>query len=226
MDYRDKISIVIPALNEGQGIRGIVEKSLAHSSEVLVVDGHSGDGTAEQAAAAGATVFQDSGEGKGAAVRLGIEKASREIVVLMDADGSHEPDDIPELVQPILDGHVHMVIASRILGGSEDYFLDFNNLVRQVGGQLTTCLVNMKFHVRLTDIHNGFRAISRQVATDLKLSSRQFEIEEEMVIRCLKKKYKICEVSSHEYARKWGASKLPTYKGWRILFRFIKELLF
>lgn len=223
--YRNEITIVIPSLNEAEGIEGIVNNCLDHSSEVLVLDGNSTDGTTEIAADSGATVFTVSSGGKGSAVRLGIEKATRGIVVFIDADGSHDTDDIPKLVEPILDGRADMAIASRLLGGSEDFYLDYNNLVRQFGSQLTTCMVNMKYHVQLTDIHNGYRAIARKAAIDLKLTSKEFEIEEEMVIRCLKNKYKIVEVSSHEHARKWGKSKLPTRKGWRIMFRFMREIV-
>lgn len=221
-----KVSIVIPTRNEAQGIADIVRRTREHGDEVLVIDGSSTDGTAELAAQSGAKVFQDNGKGKGDGLRVGIEKASHEILVFIDADGSHEIDDIPKLIPPIQNGEADMVVASRVKGGSDDFYIDFNNLVRQVGSQVATFLVNHRFRVQLTDIQNGFRAIKKDVAQDLKLTSNNFEIEEEMVIRCLKKKYRIHEVASHEYARQWGASKLMTSMGWGMLYKLLKELYF
>ena len=226
MESDGKISIVIPTRNEAEGIADIVAKTLAFGDEVIVIDGHSADDTAELAGRAGAKVFQDNGRGKGDGLRVGIEKASFGILVFMDADGSHEIEDIPKLVAPIRAGTADMVVGSRVKGGSDDFFINFDNLIRQVGSQFATYLVNRKFHATLTDIQNGFRAIKRSVALDLNLSSNDFEIEEEIVIRCLKKKYRIAEIDSHEYARKWGASKLQTRKGWRMLYKLIRELLF
>jgi dolichol-phosphate hexosyltransferase len=221
-----KVSIIIPTRNEAHGIAGIIEKIKKYGDEVIVIDGHSTDGTAELAASAGAKVFSDNGKGKGDGLRVGIEKASHEVLLFIDADGSHEIDDIPKVLQPVLSGEADMVVASRVKGGSDDFYLNFDNLIRQIGSQLATYLVNRKFHAKLTDIQNGFRAIKKNCAEELKLTSNNFEIEEEMIIRCLKKKHRISEVASHEFERQWGTAKLRTGMGWSILYKLIAELYF
>lgn len=223
---KNKISIIIPTKNEAEGIFQILEGVKPFVDEIVVIDGHSTDDTTKIAQQLGATVFSDDGKGKGAGLRLGIRQATYEYIVFMDADGSHEPKDIPKLVQPLFDNEADMVVASRVKGGSDDFFLDFDNLIRQVGSQIATFLVNWKFKAKLTDIQNGFRAIKKDVASSLSLTSNDFEIEEEMVIRCLKKGFRINEIVSHEYARKWGVSKLNTGKGWKMLYKLFRELFF
>jgi hypothetical protein len=79
--------------------------------------------------------------------------------------------------------------------------------------------------VDLTDIQNGFRAIRKEVASKLGLEADDFDIEEEMVIKALKKGYRVSEVPSHEYERKWGKSKLSTWKGWKFVWRLFVELI-
>ena len=216
--------MIIPAKNEAVGIASIVEQARVYAEEVIVVAADMVDRTAEISRQAGAVVFEDRGCGKGAALRIGIENATRDILVFADADGSHLFADISDLVEPIIANRADLVVASRIKGGSDDFHLDFDNLVRQVGSQIVTYLTNRRFGVELTDILNGFRAIRRELALQLPLTFRDFEVEPEMVIACLKKGMRVAEIASHESARQWGESKLNTAKGWRILYRILKEL--
>lgn len=183
-----------------------------YADEVLVIDGHSTDGTGELANQAGARVIQDNGSGKGAAIRLGIAEAQGEVIVFMDADGSHDPISIPPLVEPIVRGEADLVIASRHLGGSDEWRGDLDTYVRSVGCGIITIAMNYRWNVRVTDVLNGFRAIRRSVALALDLKANDFDIEQHMVARCIKKGYRIREVPSHECVRKWGRSKLPTYR--------------
>lgn len=226
MADRKKITVVIPAKNEAEGIAGLLKKIKPHCDEMLVVDGHSTDDTRELAEKAGARVILDNKKGKGGGLRIGIKEARGDIIVFIDADGSHDPDDIPKLVAPIINDGLDMVIGSRNQGGSDEFKMDFENLIRQVGSDLATTAVNYRWGVDLTDIQNGFRAAKTEMLRDLHLTANDFDIEEEMVMKALKKKYKISEIASHESARKWGSSKLSTLKAWKFLVRLVREMIF
>jgi len=220
-----KVTAVIPAKNEEEGIEKIIKNVSRFVDEVLVVDGHSKDKTRQIAKECGAKVVLDGGKGKGDGIRTGIRKAKGDIIVFIDADGSHNPKDIPKLIKPIKNGEADLVVASRAKGGSDEVRLDLDGLFRQIGSEIAAILVNFRWRANLTDIQNGFRAIRRKTALALKLESDGFEIEEEMIMKCLKRGVRIMEVAGHEYQRRWGVSKLPTTQAWRFLLRLFKELL-
>ncbi|HEX9903054.1 MAG TPA: glycosyltransferase family 2 protein, partial [Acidobacteriota bacterium] len=115
-----KTTVVIPAKNEEQSIGKIIAKCRKYAQEILVVDGHSRDSTARVARRLGARVVQDNGLGKGDGIRVGIQEAKGDILVFIDADGSHDPNDIPELIKPIKQGQADMVVGSRGMGGSDE----------------------------------------------------------------------------------------------------------
>ncbi len=108
------------------------------------------------------------------------EVAKGDIIVLIDADGSHEPRDIPRLTRPIIRNEADLVVASRIKGGSDEFFINVSGLVRQGGGDLIAAVINYRFKTNLTDILNGFRAIRRSTALKIKLKADDFDIEHEM----------------------------------------------
>jgi len=220
-----KVTAVIPAKNEEEGIEKIIKNVSRFVDEVLVVDGHSKDKTRQIAKECGVKVVLDGGKGKGDGVKTGIRKAKGDIIVFIDADGSHNPKDIPKLIKPIKNGEADLVVASRAKGGSDEVRLDLDGLFRQIGSEIAAILVNFRWRANLTDIQNGFRAIRKKTALALKLESDGFEIEEEMIMKCLKRGVRIMEVVGHEYQRKWGVSKLPTIQAWRFLLRLFKELL-
>jgi len=220
-----KVTAVIPAKNEEEGIEKIIKNVSRFVDEVLVVDGHSKDKTRQIAKECGAKVVLDGGKGKGDGIRTGIRKAKGDIIVFIDADGSHNPKDIPKLIKPIKNEKADLVVASRAKGGSDEIRLDLDGLFRQIGSEIAAILVNFRWRANLTDIQNGFRAIRRKTALALKLESDGFEIEEEMIMKCLKRGVRIMEVAGHEYQRRWGVSKLPTTQAWRFLLRLFKELL-
>lgn len=221
-----KVSVVIPARNEAEGIQKIVREAHLYSGEVIVIDGHSTDKTGVLAEEAGALVFQDNGRGKGAAYKLGIQKSSGEIVVFVDADGSHNLSDIPKLVKPILEKQCDLVIASRFKGGSDEWEGDFETYARHVGSGILTLVINYRWGAHLTDCLNGFRALNRQVALKVPFYADNFDIEQHMIAQCLKYGYRVTEVGSHEFCRAWGISKLPTFKKaylffWRLFLDLI-----
>ncbi|MFB0526726.1 MAG: glycosyltransferase family 2 protein [bacterium] len=221
-----KVSVVIPAKNEALTIRDIIKESKKHAFEVLVIDGNSQDATRKIAEEEGAKVFRDGGTGKGKAVRLGIEKAQGDIIVLIDADGSHDARDIPKLVAPIaLKDGIDMVIGSRGKGGSDELQGDIDKCIRLLGSIIINLLINLRWRQKLTDVHNGFRAIKASVAKSLNLKENIATIEQEMVMKSLKMGCKIGEIPSHEYERKHGTSTVVLKKVWfRCVYSLVKNL--
>jgi len=205
---------VIPAKDEEGIVGSIVDACRPHGDEILVVDGHSRDRTREIAVEHGARVIEDNGRGKGDALRVAIAAATTEIVVFIDADGSHEPADIPKLVEPIRAGRADLVIASRGKGGSDELHGTLEQLIRYIGSQLIMLAINYRWNVRLTDSQNGFRAIRTDVARSLGLTSNTTTIEQEMLMKALKRGYRVTEIASHEYERRWGVSKVVVWKLW------------
>src|SRR5262245_3195281 len=208
------VSVVIPTKDEEGLIGEIVDAVRPHATEILVVDGHSTDRTREIAAECGARVILDNGRGKGEALRRSFTEARCEILVFIDADGSHDPNDIPQLVAPIRQGHAELVIASRTRGGSDELHGTSEQLLRYIGSQLIMLAINYRWRVRLTDSQNGFRALRRDVAVALRLKSDLTTIEQEMLMRALKLGCRVAEVPSHEYERRWGISKVRVWRLW------------
>ena len=207
------VSVVIPTKNE-EGLIGEIIDSVRSYGEVLVIDGRSTDRTRVIAEAHGARVVLDGGKGKGQAIRQAFSEATTDIVVFIDADGSHDPKDIPALVAPIVAGKADLVIGSRGKGGSDELHGTFSQFIRYVGSQLIMLAINYRWGVRLSDSQNGFRAIRREVGLALDLRSNLTTIEQEMLMRALKLGYRVDEVASHEYERRWGTSKVVVWKLW------------
>lgn len=223
---KEKVSVVIPAFEEEKTISSIVNACKKYSGDVIVAVGEkSSDKTFEFAKKAGANVFFDDGKGMGSGLLEGIKKAKNEIVVLIDADGSHEPADIPKLVAPIFEGKADLVIASRMKGGSDELSGTFSQLMRNIGGSLIMLTINYRWNVRLTDCINAFRAAKKNVLLELNLKGKSFDIEQEMVMKALKKGYKVDEIASHEFARKFGESNINLLKiGWIFVWRLLIDL--
>jgi dolichol-phosphate mannosyltransferase len=226
LEGKPKISLILCARNEAPGIESVIQSVRPFSDEIVVVDGHSTDGTAEIAGKAGAVVCLDNGKGKGDAYQVGIQKASGDILVFMDADGSHDPADIPVLVEPIIKNRADLVIASRHRGGSDEWRGDFLTFFRHIGSGFLSAVINSRWGGDLTDILNGFRAVKRDIALKVPLRSVDFDVEQHMIVQFLKHGYRVTEVRSHEYCRKWGVSKLPTFrKAYLFFWRLFLDLV-
>jgi dolichol-phosphate mannosyltransferase len=208
------VTVVIPTKNEEGAIAEILDAVRPYANEILVIDGHSTDGTREIAAAKNARVLLDARRGKGEALRRSFSAASHEILVFIDADGSHDPHDIPKLLAPIRRNEAEMVIGSRTRGGSDELHGTAEQLLRYVGSQLIMLAINYRFGVRLTDSQNGFRAIRKDVAAALGAKANLTTIEQEMLMRALKRGCRVVEVPTHEFERKSGVSKVSVWRLW------------
>ncbi len=219
------VTVVVPAKNEA-GLVGEIVDAVHPYGDVLVVDGHSTDETRDIALAHGARVVLDGGRGKGQAIRQSLGETTSDIVVFIDADGSHDPKDIPALVAPIAAGDADLVIGSRGKGGSDELHGTIDQFIRYVGSQLIMLAINYRWNVRLTDSQNGFRAIRRDVAVALDMKSNLTTIEQEMLMLALKKGYRVGEIASHEYERRWGTSKVVVWKlWWAYIWSFLRNII-
>ncbi|MFQ5963084.1 MAG: glycosyltransferase family 2 protein [Candidatus Scalinduaceae bacterium] len=227
MDGNNTISIVIPTKNEEKTIGEVINTVKSYGDEILVVDGHSTDLTREIAEEQGAKVVLDNGKGKGDGIRVAIEKVSGSIIVFIDADGSHDPQDIPKLLAPILEGNADLVMGSRMTGGSDELHGSIGEVARLLGSVIITLGINYRYGVRLTDYQNGFRAIKTSVARAIGLKEDITTIEQEMAIKCLKKGFAVTEVPTHEYKRKYGDSRINLRKVWyRYIYSWQKYMFF
>ncbi len=215
---KKEITIAIPALNEAGTLADIITECKNYSDDILVIDGHSTDDTVKIAESLDIPVIFDNRKGKGEAIRSAIPHLNRNVTVFVDADGSHDPNDIPRLVMPILTNEADHVSGSRLLGGSSELHGGFDECFRLMGSSLITACINHRFNVSLSESQNGFRAIRTSVLRSLGLVEDITTIEQEMIIKTLKKGYRMGEVPTHEQKRKAGYSKIEVK---RVAFRYV-----
>jgi glycosyltransferase involved in cell wall biosynthesis len=214
-DYGNcRVAAVILARNEERTIREVVQGAARFVHDVVMMDGRSTDRTAGVASEVGATVHIDNGKGKGAATRQSLELIDADVVVFMDADGSHDPADIPRLALPIVRDQTDLCVGSRFAGGSDELSIGFAQLIRSNGNILMNIAINKRWKVSLSDTLNGFRAIRRQAALSIGLKENRHTIEQEMVMKMLRYGYRVMNVPTHEYERKYGRSHINIWKEW------------
>ena len=193
-----------------------------HTDDILVVDGRSPDGTADVARSLGARVVYDHGLGKGEAIRTVIGHLKRDIVVFIDADGSHDPADIPALVAPILAGQADHVSGSRLIGGSSDCTAASTSA--SAYGRLPASRPASTTVSRRPVRQNGFRRSDRSFATWVGGHHHDRTGDD---IKTLKKGYRMGEVPTHEHRRKAGYSKITVRKvAFRYVYSMVKYLYF
>lgn len=219
--HRPAVSLVIPAKDEARNVAWVLRRLPAGIDEVILVDGHSTDDTVAVARAVceGIIVAEEQGPGKGAAMRTGMELASGEVIVLIDADGSMDPRELHRYVEAARD--CDLVKGSRFAGrgGSDDI-----SFVRRLGNRVLLGLVNVLYGATLTDLCYGFCAVRRSALPILALRADGFEIETEMTARALRTGLRVGEVPSFEAPRRYGESHLRTVRdGFRVLRTLLVE---
>ena len=220
-----RIVVVSPAYNEAENVGAVIE---AMPREIdgyhvvpIVIDDHSEDGTAEAARAAGALVARlPIRRGGGLALRVGYDialKLGADIVVSIDADGQHQPEELPSLVRPILEGRADHVNGSRMLGAFER-----ESLIRHVGVHFFSWLVTLLTGQRVTDISSGYRATRAETLRRLILEQDQFWTSE-VTIEALRQHARVVEVPVTFLTRRGGESKKP--KSLRYGWNFSKAIV-
>ena len=210
------VSVVIPTLNEAGNLPHVLPRLPAWIHELVIVDGLSTDDTVAVAKshAPRAKVVMVSTPGKGAALRAGFAACTGDIVVMLDADGSTDPQEIPAFVGLLLSG-ADVVMGSRFtLGGGTD---DMERH-RRMGNWALTKLVRLGFGARFSDLCYGYTAFWRDVLPVLDGPFRGFEVETVMHIRAVRADLRIAEVPSFESIRISGTTNLRTVRdGFRVL---------
>ena len=221
------VSVVIAAKQEAPSVGGVIDRTRRFAREILVVVGPSTDGTADVAAGSGAIVLRDGGRGKGEAIRRAIPRVHTPVTVFLDADGLHDPEDIPLLVEPILAGDADHVVASRLRGGSSELHGGFDEFLRLAGSSFITACINRRFRCRLSDSQNGFRAVRTSVLRQLDLRENTTTIEQEMTMKTLRQGWRMTEVPSHEHPRSHGTSHIRVWRDApRYGFSLVRGLFF
>lgn len=203
------VSIIIPAKDEEKAIGKVlsdVNKVIAgakkHNFEVIVVDDGSTDKTSEIARKYKAKVVVNTGvHGKGKALVCGFRHCKGDYIIMLDADYSHMPEDIPRFLDKLNQGY-GLVVGSRYTGGSDEY-----TLVRSFGNLVLTLAFTTMFGIRTSDALNGYKGFRREVVEGGKFHTKDFEIEIELIYRALKLGYKIGEFPCHERERAGGEMK-------------------
>lgn len=188
-----KIIAAIPCFNEERCIGSVVLKARKYVDKVVVIDDGSADATSEVAFEAGASVHQHNcNRGYGAAIQSALDKGKQlgaDVLVILDGDGQHDPNQIPKLIKPILDGEADVVIGSRFLGTGKK-----PPLYRRLGQRVLTAVTNVGSGKKVTDSQSGFRAYSSKALNALNLAENGMSVSSEIQFAISKSGLKVAEV--------------------------------
>ena len=215
------IVAIIPAYNEEEELANVIAKTLKHVDEVIVVNDGSVDRTAEVAIGAGAKVISHNiNLGKGEALKSGFKAVDDDsIIVTIDGDGQHNPDEIPDLIRPIVEDGADVVNGSRYINGPEENTPAY----RRVGQKVLDIATNISAGIKITDSQSGFRAFSSSAKNCFRFKDTGFGIESEMLVDAAESGLKIVEVPITVRYDVDGSTKDPITHGVGVLFNIIKD---
>ena len=223
------VSIIIPVYNEELTVGNVIERvqtattQMGLNNEIIVVDDHSFDKSLQVAKAYPVRIFSlKSHVGKGMGLRAGFAKAKGDIIVTIDSDGSHRPEELPRVLNPILKNKTDLVIGSRYLNQKDVAARKLNAF----GVKLFNRMIQMLIGVFVTDSQSGYRAMKRDILKKLHLKSGGYEIESEMLVKIAKGNYRVLEVPISFEQRTYGRSGVdPLRDGFRILLSIVSARL-
>ena len=225
------LSVIIPCYNERATVAELLRRvrEVPIEKEIIVVDDKSTDGSKDVVAALSLQwpeirhILQPHNQGKGAALRRGIEEARGEVVIIQDADLEYDPEEYPKLVQPILDGHADVVFGSRFEGYPRRVMLYWH----RIGNTFLTFLSNMTTNLDLTDMETCYKAFRREVIQSIKLNSNRFGFEPEVTAKVAKRGYRVFEVPIAYYGRDyWEGKKINWKDGVSAIWTILRYGLF
>jgi glycosyltransferase involved in cell wall biosynthesis len=219
------LSIIIPVYNEELTVGNIIDRvktvmqQTGLKNEIIVVDDCSYDKSLEVAKKRSAKICTLKQHlGKGYALRAGFAKAKSDIIVTIDSDGSHRPEELPRVLAPILQDKADLVIGSRYLNQKNVAARKLNAF----GVKLFNYFIQLLTGVAVTDSQSGYRAMKREVLKNQNLKSGEYEIESEMLVKTAKKNFRITEVPISFEQRTYGRSGVdPIVDGFKILLSII-----
>jgi glycosyltransferase involved in cell wall biosynthesis len=227
------LSVLVPVYNEratvGEVIRRIRSVEVPLDVEVIVVNDGSSDGTDKVLATledSTVRVFNHPvNQGKGAALRTGLEAATGDIVIIQDADLEYDPDDWAKLLDPIMKGKAHVVYGSRFTGERKNMFL-----LHWIGNRFLSLVTNILYATTLSDMETCYKCFDRRVIEPVHIVSNRFDFEPEVTAKVLRQGYRIYEVPISYAGREFDEGKKITWRdGFAALralikFRFTKSL--
>lgn len=228
MEKITKISVLIPVFNEINTIKQILQKVNQTNfcdleKEIILIDDFSTDGSREILQKLGddyKVFYHEKNQGKGAALRTGIEHATGDIVVIQDADLEYDPADYEPLLKLILDDKADVVYGSRLSGGKPSRSFMFTHLL---GNKVLTLLTNVLYNTTLTDMETCYKAFKMEFIKDIKIKSDRFDFEPEITAKILKKKARLYELPISYYGREYHEGKKITWKdGLQAIWTLIK----
>ena len=223
-----KLSVVVPCFNEVRTIDRILDaiRASPHADiELIVVDDCSTDGTRERLTGElrgriDHLVLHERNQGKGAALRSGIARATGELVIVQDADLEYDPQDYPLLLAPIIEGRADVVFGSRFMGAAPHRVLYFWH---RMGNGVLTLLSNMLTNLNLTDMETCYKAFRREIIQSIEIEEDRFGFEPEVTAKVAKLGCRIFEVGISYYGRTYAEGKKINYKdGFRAVYCILK----
>lgn len=227
-----KLSVVIPCYNEKDTIETIISAVRAapfENKEIIVVDDCSTDGTREiiQTKLSGQidqALYHSKNSGKGAALRTGIQAASGDILIIQDADLEYDPNEYPNVIDPILKNKADVVYGSRFMGGEPHRVLYFWH---SVGNGFLTLLSNMLTNLNLSDMETCFKAFRREIIQSVSIEEDRFGFEPEITAKIAQLNCRIYEVGISYSGRTYHEGKKINWKdGLRAVYCIFKYNLF